>query len=125
MLAVKQFIRFLGVGGVATAIQYFILVLLVAGKNVEPVIASTVGFLVSSLVNYELNHRFTFSSTRLRKETLPLFYLVVGFGLILNAFIIWFCVSVLLVHYFLSQLTATGAVLISNFALNKLVVFRR
>ena len=120
----KQFVRFVGVGGVATALQYLILVVLVSIFDIKPMSASTVGFLISSLVNYELNCRFTFNSASTRQKTMPLFYCVVAIGLLINALVMHIFVSVLLLHYLLSQIVATSVVLVSNFTLNRVWVFR-
>ncbi|MBK7457472.1 MAG: GtrA family protein [Betaproteobacteria bacterium] len=57
-----QFLRFLGVGGLATALHYAIMAALVVRGWMGPVAASTLGFSVSAVLNYRLNHRFTFRS---------------------------------------------------------------
>jgi putative flippase GtrA len=56
-----RLVRFGLVGGVATAIQYVILVALVHA-GVAPPVGSAIGFVVSAFGNYLLNYHFTFRS---------------------------------------------------------------
>lgn len=115
--------RFLTVGATATLIQYAILVVLVELCSVKPAPASTFGFAVSAVANYLLNKRFTFGSARRHREAAMRFLAVVLLGLLLNyaAMLLLIAVGA---NYFLAQLIATGAVLVLNFALGSLWVFK-
>ena len=62
-MAFARFTRFTLVGAVATSIQYIILMLLVDFLGVQPVLASSVGFVAGALGNYILNYHYTFQST--------------------------------------------------------------
>ena len=64
MPVLSQFGKFLLVGGFATALQYAVLAVLVQTAGIDPVLASSIGYLVSALANYELNYRLTFRSRR-------------------------------------------------------------
>jgi len=57
----EQFGRFIVIGGFATILQYLILIGLVQTLEVDAVLASSIGFLISALFNYALNYRYTFS----------------------------------------------------------------
>ena len=111
----RKFARFAGVGAVATAIQYAILVALVQGLGAEPTPASTLGFAVSVVFNYFANRRWTFRSERAHASAAPRFFLVQGVGLGLNGLLVYLGAEVLGVNYLLAQVAATGVVLVWNF----------
>ena len=121
----EQFIRFAIVGGIATAIHYAILIVLVQSALADTVAASSVGFAASTLINYALNRSFTFRSSQAHAEALPKFAMVALLGLALNASLIWlFNISIGL-HYLLAQVLATVGTLSVNFALNRIWTFSR
>lgn len=118
----SRFVRFILVGGVATAIQYALLVLLVRGCRMAPTPASSIGFVLSAIVNYLLNYRFTFRSNRPHGPAAAKFAAVAGMGLVINAAIMHFTVG-MGVQYLLAQVCATTVVLFWNFAGNSLWTF--
>lgn len=118
-----QFLRFAIIGGLATAIQYSILIALVESAVAGTVIASSIGFAVSAVANYMLNRRFTFRSTKAHVEAFPKFTIVALLGLTLNAFLIWLCNIVVGFHYLLAQVLATVGTLLWNFTMNRIWTF--
>ena len=117
-----RFVRFATVGGVATAIQYALLVLLVRGFGMAPTPASSIGFVLSAGVNYLLNYRFTFRSDRPHASAAGKFALLAGAGLLINAAIMRLMIGAG-VHYLIAQVCATGVVLFWNFVGNSLWTF--
>lgn len=117
-----RFIRFTAVGGFATAIQYVLLIALVRGAGMAPTPASSIGFVLSAVVNYLLNYRFTFQSSRPHGPAATKFALLAGTGLLINAAIMHVLTG-MGVHYLLAQLCATGVVLFWNFIGNSLWTF--
>jgi len=120
-----QMSSFLIVGVVATGIQYVVLVSLVAVTSVDVVLSSTIGFAVSSVINYELNRGITFSSSLPRRKTAGKFVVMVLFGLWVNGMIMWFANHVLNIHYLYAQIVATGVVLIQNYVISKFWTFSK
>ena len=118
----SRFVRFALVGGIATAIQYALLILLVRGFAMAPTPASSIGFVLSAVVNYLLNYRFTFQSSRPHAPAMAKFGLLAGAGLLINAAIMHLMVTAG-VHYLLAQVCATGVVLFWNFIGNTLWTF--
>lgn len=116
---VPQFRRFLIVGGLCTALQYAVLITLVRMLGVAPVLASTVGYVLSALANYDVNYRFTFRSRVAYLGGLARFAFVTLSGLALNAFVMAAGMRLMALHYVLSQVLATGAVLLWNFYANR------
>ena len=120
----QQFTRFIFVGGAATLAQYALLVLLVRMNMLAPVAASSVGFGVSSVLNYLMNRRFTFDSVRQHRTAVPRFAVVAISGLALNAASMWQLVTVFGQHYLVSQVIATLFTLAWNFVFHRIWTFQ-
>ena len=118
-----QFIRFAGIGGISTALQYLILVLLVTLLDIHPVTASTTGYILSALLNYQLNRVYTFRSDAAHLHALPRFFAIALVGLLLNAAVLGFMVSVIQIHYIAGQIVATAVTLVWNFIANRTWTF--
>lgn len=118
-----QFVRFGGVGLIGTSAHYLVLLILVEALAQTPVFASSCGAVAGALINYILNRRITFASTRPHREALPRFLLVALAGLVLNA--VFMAAQLGMgVHYLLAQLVATALVLVFNFVANRLWTFK-
>jgi putative flippase GtrA len=118
-----QFGRFLVVGGIATALQYAILLALTGAAGVKPLLGSSIGFLASATANYTLNRRFTFHSDVHYFAGLERFAIIAGCGLALNAIVMGAGMDLAGMNYFASQLVATAVVLMWNFNANRLWTF--
>jgi len=116
---VSQFLRYAGAGAFGTAAHYAILIALVILTGVGAVTASTAGAIAGALVNYAVNHRFTFASRRAHRTSLPRFFAVAGVGVLLNAAIMTAMLAVLPLHYLVAQAAATVVVLALGFVVNR------
>ena len=119
----RQFIKFTGVGFVSAIGHYGLLIALVQIAAVPPVPASAAGALLGAWINYNLNYRYTFRSTRQHREAVLRFALVAAVGLVLNTVFMWVGVELIGVHYLISQVVTTGLVLIWSFAGNRYWTF--
>tara|TARA_Y100001933_G_scaffold216484_1_gene223636 strand:+ start:5929 stop:6318 length:390 start_codon:yes stop_codon:yes gene_type:complete len=119
-----RFIKFLGVGGVATLIQYGILILLVEVFQASALVGSTIGYIVSGIFNYTLNYYFTFNSTARHAHAATRFVAVAIVGLALNSSLIFLLTDLLAVFYIAAQIIATGAVVVWNFIAHKHWTYR-
>jgi putative flippase GtrA len=117
-----RFVRFALVGGIATAIQYALLVLLVRGGGMAPTAASAIGFAASAVVNYILNYRFTFRSDRPHGPAAAKFGALAVAGLLINSAIMHVMIG-MRVQYLLAQAGATAVVLLWNFLGNSIWTF--
>ncbi|HJS92547.1 MAG TPA: GtrA family protein [Steroidobacteraceae bacterium] len=117
-----RFVRFVLVGGVATAVQYALLVLLVRAFGMAPTPASSLGFLASAVVNYLLNYRFTFESDRPHAAAAAKFAALAAAGLLVNAAIMHVLIEAA-VPYLVAQLCASAVVLFFNFIGNSVWTF--
>ncbi len=115
MVLLSQFGRFFLVGGFSTALQYLILLALVQAGGVDPVVASSVGYVLSALANYDLNYRLTFRSRVPYLGGMLRYALVMTTGLLLNGAIMAAGTKVLGIHYLVAQVAATIVVLFWNF----------
>ncbi len=122
-MPVKQFLRFTGVGAIGTTGHYITLVLLVEVMGIDAVPASLTGFVVGALINYHLNRTYTFRSDISHRIALPKFFTIAVAGALLNTLIMSLAINQLNIHYFLSQLMATGIVLVWGFLGNRLWTF--
>ena len=121
-LLFRQFMLFTGVGAVGTAAHFGVLIALVRSQLAGPVVGSVCGFAVGAVVNYLLNYHLTFASTGRHLPTFLKFFSVALSGLCLNTLIMFLATTHL--HYLLSQMMATGTVLIWNFICNRFWTFR-
>jgi putative flippase GtrA len=109
-----------GAAGLAgTVAHYVVLIVLVQIYNTEPVAGSTVGALIGAVVNYWLNHRFTFRSTVPHGRAFIRFMLVAVAGMIINAAALFIAVHVIGLHYLLGQVAATGLAFLGSYELNR------
>jgi len=124
MSTAKQFVKYASVGIVGTTAHYSVLIILVHLLSVNAVLSSSVGFVIGAFVNYYLNFRITFRSNKKHSDALPKFFTVALFGFFLNAGVMFILIDLLSVHYFLSQMLATGVVLLGSFGANRIWTFR-
>lgn len=114
----RQFASFAGLGALATAAHYAILIALVQLAGLGATSASSLGFGISAVGNYALNRRFTFRSRAPHTLALPKFAVVAIIGLALNALVLS-TLTALGAHYLVAQVAATGIVLCWNFLVNR------
>ena len=119
-----QFMRFASIGAIATTIQYAVLVLLVSFFQINPVLASGIGFTISAFSNYLLNYHLTFQSRKRHSEAAPRFIFLVLIGILLNTAVMWALTETMSLHYVVAQIFATGLVLVWNFLGNSMWTFR-
>lgn len=118
-----QFMRFLLVGGSATAIQYVILVILHQAMDVPATLASAIGFALSAVYNFVVSYHYTFRGRTPMLAALPRYAAMVAIGLAINTAIFDIALHVFEVPYLLAQVVATAVVLVWNFSLARAFVF--
>ena len=120
----RQFVSFTGVGFVSAIGHYGLLIALVQFAGFAAVPASAAGALFGASINYALNYRFTFRSSKRHREAVLKFAVIAGVGLVLNTLFMWVGVELVGAHYLLSQVVTTGLVLIWSFAGNRYWTFQ-
>ncbi|MCG5510354.1 GtrA family protein [Ectothiorhodospira lacustris] len=118
-----QFLAFVTVGGISTAGHYTLFIGLAYTANVEPTLASTIGFIGGAIINYILNYRFTFKATGTHTTIAPRFIAAALSGMLLNAGLLATGVYILKINYLAAQIASTAVVLFWNFIINKYWTF--
>ncbi|HEX8166895.1 MAG TPA: GtrA family protein [Beijerinckiaceae bacterium] len=122
----RQFTTFFGVGLVAAAVHFGLLVGLVELAGVRPVPATLVGYVTATIVSYLLNRRLTYASDRPHAEAAWRFAVVAGIGFLITwALMALFIRLVGPTWYFPAQMLTTGIVLFWHFLGHKLWTFRQ
>jgi putative flippase GtrA len=107
-------------GGMATAVHYIVLVVLVELFDLSPAPSAVLGALCGAAVSYILNRRLTFPGTVVGHRLAVIrFLLVAAAGAALNGGLVWAGVQLLGWHYLLAQALATIVVLGLSYRLNR------
>ena len=120
---IPQFIAYAGAGAIGTAGHYLTLILLVEAFGLDPVYATTAGFVVGAAINYVLNYVYIFQSDKTHMEAASKFFAVALLGVGSNSLIMFVGESLWQINYLMVQIVATAVVLVQNFVLNRLWTF--
>jgi len=120
----RQFLSYLGVGLIGTGSQFLVLVALVRWARLDPVLATTLGFLVGAIINYFANYHLTFRSRQGHAGTMARFFTIAAAGMGVNAGVMALCHRGFGLHYLLSQVVATGFVVVLTYLGNRFWTFR-
>lgn len=107
-------------GGIATAVHYAVLIVLVEVAGLSAGASAAIGALVGAAVAYFVNRRITFSGTAaLHLQAIPRFLAVAFAGAALNGGLVWIGVQLLAWHYLVAQAAATLMVLGLTYRINR------
>jgi len=115
---IGKMFRYGVVGIIGTGIHFGTLILLVEIFSIDPVISSTIGFILTLIVSYILNYFWTFASNQAHSKAIFRYAVVSISGLFLNALIMHITVNIFYWHYILGQAVVIFVIPITNFALN-------
>ena len=118
-----QFLRYAAAGALGTGLHYAVLIGLVQVARFDAVLASTAGAVAGALVNYALNHRYTFASDRAHRQALPRFALVAVAGIAVNGLVMAAVLAFAGPHYLVAQVVATATVLATGYLANRAWTF--
>jgi putative flippase GtrA len=119
-----QFARFLGVGVVSFAVDYGLFFVLFHLLGVQYVVASTISFSLSLVLNYFLSLKFVFQAQPGRNVAKE-FAIYIGLNAValgLNQAILFMTVDWLGTNPLVGKLIATAVVLVYNFISRKLLI---
>jgi putative flippase GtrA len=107
-------------GGIATAVHYAVLLLLVEVSGFPAAPSAAFGALCGAAVSYLVNRLITFPGTTVRhQQALPRFMLIALTGALINGLLVWAGVHLLSWHYLAAQALATILVLGLTYRLNR------
>jgi putative flippase GtrA len=120
----RQFRSFFGVGILAAAVHYGLLIYLVEWRKLDAVLATMAGYLAGGLLSYGLNRLLTYEAERGHLEAGWRFAVVALIGLGLTTALMSVFLRLLDWHYIPAQLLTTGIVLLWSFFAHKYWSFR-
>ncbi|MES2279868.1 MAG: GtrA family protein [Pseudomonadota bacterium] len=107
-------------GGLATAVHYAVLLVLVELFGMPPSPSAVAGALCGAAVSYIVNRLITFPGATVRHQlAVPRFLAVAVAGALVNGALVWAGVHWLGWHYLLAQAVATLLVLGLTYRLNR------
>ncbi len=118
----QAFLRYAGVGALATAVHYGLLVLAVEAGHWPAWLASGLGAAVGAQVAYFGNRWYTFAHRGAVSASWPRFQATALAGAVLGMLIVALAVHWRL-HYLIGQVLATATVLLATFAVNRVWTF--
>lgn len=118
-----QFVKYGLVGACGTMAHYLWLISLsTVYANVNPAYFAFSGAFIGAVVNYSLNYRFTFLSSKKHTLAFPQFVVLAGFSMLASSLIVQTAIT-FGIHYIIGQLTATALCVPVGFIISKKVVF--
>lgn len=119
-----KFPLYVVLGAFGTAVHYSILYFLVRHRFTDAVTASSIGAIAGAVVNYLLNHRYTFKSSVNHIRAAPKFFIVAGIGFFLNWIAMISLVNGIRINYMIAQVITTALVLFITYTLNAMWSFK-
>jgi putative flippase GtrA len=117
-------LRFLFVGSSTLAIFLGLTLVLVEGQGMQVTLASTIACVTAVCYNYVLHYHWTFSSNTSHGIVLVRYSLMCVGGVILNGLVMYFGVSLGLMHYILVQVVAGVVLIFWSFTISSIWVFK-
>ena len=96
----------------------------IAKQTANATLASSIGFVVSVIFNYLMHYSWTFAQPAPHGRTLVRYLAMVACGFGINALVMYVGVHGWALHYLITQALARVAVVLWNFTLSNLWVFR-
>jgi putative flippase GtrA len=122
-LTEHRLFRYLVSGGTGAIIHFSILTGLVAWFDADPLISTTIGFIIGSMVNYMLQYHWTFAADGPHHVMLTRYAVVTTATMLLNGQLFWLLTSQLGMYYLIAQFIVTGIIVTVNFLINKHYTF--
>ena len=123
-----QFFRYVFVGGIATVVDWGILLVLTDLCNLYHLVSAIISFVAGLVTNYLLSKLLVFnaSEARVNKALEFLGYALIGVvGLGITELIMYLFTDRMTLHYMLSKMIATVIVLIWNYLARKLFLYKK
>lgn len=121
---IEQIMKFGVVGFLCFGIDYGLMIFLTEICGISYLVSSGISFSVSVMVNYILSLKFVFETDENNNKVVEFFIFIIlsVIGLGINQALMWICVDKMHVHYMISKIGVTGAVMVYNFITRKLIL---
>lgn len=113
----KMLSSYVAVGIISVGVQFSVLTVLIEKMQINPTLASTLGFLIGCIAQYVLLYYWTFRSKGKHSSAALRYTIITAATLFLNGIFFWTLTEVLRFDYLISQVIATATVSIINFFL--------
>lgn len=119
---IGQLCRFVVTGGLAFLVDFVVLWFFTETIQIHYLIANTLAFVSSVVLNYILSVKWVFSpSAQNTKQTeLVVFMVLSTIGLGINQVVLWLCVDWVQISPMLGKIVATAIVMVYNFISRKI-----
>ena len=124
MSFIQHTLRFSVVGVTTAAIYYGLLFAGVEGLHLNAVLVSAMAYPMILAVNYLLHYRWTYATSSPHAIALKRYLFMSGCGFLINVSIMYFGVAFLQANYLLVQTIAMVVVIVWNYVMSSLWVFR-
>ena len=121
---IQQIFRYVLVRSFGVIVHFSILALLIEAMKQDPVMSSSIAFVLTIIILYFLSYTFVFQSSSNHTSAVPRFLIVSLVAFCLNAGVMYLTVNVLGWWYVWGQLSAVMVVPPVNFLLNSYWTFR-
>ena len=118
---IEQFLKFGVVGVIAFVIDFGVMVALTELLGMNPVLSTTVSFMVSVVFNYLASMRYVFThrDDMSKRREFVIFVVLSVIGLGINDLMMWAGAERLGLNYMLVKIVATAVVMVWNFVSRK------
>ncbi len=124
-LLTRQFIRYLGVGGLSFVADFACLYFLTEHVGIHYLISASLAFCVGLATSYLLCLAWVFDFRRMPNRWHEfMVFSAIGFaGLLLNNLLLWLLTEHAGLYYLISKMVAAAAILFFNFSLRRWLLF--
>lgn len=122
---IRQLIAFIGVGAVATVVDYATFLVVFTLIGIDPTFAALVGYAVGGAISYSLTRRHVFKSERSHRSAVLRFIAVMAGGFVLTGFAMRVLVDGFLLAPLVARILTYGVVLVFNFLTHRFFTFGR
>lgn len=116
-------VRYLISGGIAFAVQLIVLIFLVELFSVNEVLATAIGFLCATPVNYTIQKVFVFKSQASVGKSFVVYCLVTLATMAMNVQLFYLLLEYIGLHYIISQVFTTCLIVVLNYFVNRHLTF--
>ena len=122
MELLRQFIKF-GIVGVMNTCSSWLIYYPLIFLNFNYILATTIAYILSSILGYCLNHKWVFKSPIYDSNSVLKYYIVYGSSYLINITCMWLFVDILKISTYLAPILTLCVTVPYNFIFNRIWVF--
>ena len=118
-----SFARYIVSGSLATLLHLGVLIVLVEIWSIHATVATTLGFVLGSILNYLLQYYWAFGTSGSHSDRIARYGVVTTITMAINSGIFWVLNEKVGIPYLLAQIAVTGVVVVLNYEANRRFTF--